>query len=145
MHTAGVSIALATLGVAALAGGCGGGERTFTAPEFVAEANRNGAALQLGAPLTVAAGDDEVYGIAVERDAAGEHEHEGGESGREHGGGSLRIAEDAEAAESEHARCEDAASLICYRAANVVLILEPGTSARDLARVQAAISKMEEQ
>lgn len=133
-------IPLAALGVAA-AGGCGEGERTFTAPEFVAEANRNGAPLELGAPLTVTEGDDEVYGVAVvER---GERRRGGAEEQDEHGGGSLRITEDASAAEDEHARCESAASLICYRAANVVLILEPGVPARELARVESAIRGME--
>jgi hypothetical protein len=132
-------IALAAL-VLAAAGGCGGDERTFTAPEFVAEANRNGAPLELGAPLTVA-GDDEVYGLAVMERRAGDRET--AEEGGEHGGGSLRITEDAASAQDEHARCESAASLICYRAANVVLILEPGVPARDLARVAAAIRAME--
>ncbi|HSJ18235.1 MAG TPA: hypothetical protein VK920_09095 [Solirubrobacterales bacterium] len=132
-------IALAALVVAA-AGGCGGDERTFTAPEFVAEANRNGAPLELGAPLTVA-GDDEVYGVAVMERGAGDRET--AEEAGEHGGGSLRITEDAASAQDEHARCESAASLICYRAANVVLILEPGVPARDLARVAAAIRAME--
>ena len=139
MHTPRVSIALAAIGVAAAAGGCGEGERTFTAPEFVAEANRHGAALELGAQLTVAAGDDRVYGIAIDGAADDGHAQEGAE----HGGGSLRVTDDADAAVDEHARCESAASLICYRAANVVLILEPGTSASDLARVDRAIRRLE--
>jgi hypothetical protein len=139
MRTASLATALATFAAATLAAGCGDGERTFTAPEFVAEANRNGAALELGAPLTVAAGDDEVYGIAIaSRGGNGRAEATG-----EHGGGSLRVTDDDAAAADEHARCESAASLICYRAANVVLIFEPGTAARDLARVEAAIRGME--
>ena len=138
-----MAIALAAIGLAAV--GCGGGERTFTAPEFVAEANRKGAALELGAPLTVAAGDDEVYGIAIASGDGEGHEREQPGAAEEHGGGSLRVSEDAAAAQDEHARCESAASLICYRAANVVLIFEPGTSARDLARIEAAIRGMEEQ
>jgi hypothetical protein len=142
MQTARVSIALPVLVLAAAAGGCGGDERTFTAPEFIADANRNGAALELGAPLTVTAGDDEVYGVAVAGRGEEEHGAAAGEA-HEHGGGSLRITDDADAAQDEHARCESTASLICYRAANVVLILEPGVPARDLARVEAAIRGME--
>ena len=143
MHTARASIALAALGLAAATGGCGEGERTFTAPEFVAEANRNGAELELGASLTVTAGDDEVYGVAIEGGAAADHGREGVGEGSEHGGGSLRITDDGGAAEDEHERCESTASLICYRAANVVLILEPGTPATDLARIERAIRRME--
>ena len=142
MHTTRISIALVALAAAA-ASGCGDDERTFTAPEFVAEANRNGAALELGAALAVTESDDEVYGIAIDERGEDEHAREDSAESGEHGGGSLRITEDSGAAEDEHARCESAASLICYRAANVVLILEPGVPAADLARVEAAIRGME--
>jgi hypothetical protein len=132
-----LSVAVAALAVAT-AGGCGGDERSFTAPEFVAEANRKGAALELGAPLTVTEGDDELYGVSV----AGRSREPHAEGG-EHSGGSLRITDGADTAEDEYARCESTASLICYRAANVVLIFEPGVRAADLARVGAAIRAVE--
>ena len=61
----------------------------------------------------------------------------------EHGGGSLRVTDSTQAAEEEHARCEGAASLLCFRAANVVVILEDDVHPAGLARLTDALRAME--
>ena len=145
-----IPVALAATGVslATLALGCGGGEPTFTAEEFVEEANANGAGLELGDPLFAAESDDEIYRVALEERHGSKGTGEAPPSeetgaAHEHGGGSLRVSEDAEAAEEEYVRCESAASLLCYRAANVVLIFEPSVEPQTLRRLDGAIRAME--
>ena len=41
-------------------------------------------------------------------------------------GGSLSVSEDGGGADQEMASCENAADLLCYRASNVVVVLEGG-------------------
>lgn len=131
--------AAALLAVAALAA-CG--ETEFDAEGFVSEANDRGAGLELGEPLLSAREETDVYAVEVERPSAtgrpdgadehlGEHEHVGG--------GSLIVAADADAAKAEFERCEGAVSLVCYRAANVVLALEGEPNSPELVGVDGAI------
>ena len=96
--------------------GCGSGERSFSAQEFVDEANANGASLALGTRL---GGEQaEIYALRVGA-AAGPD----GAPAAEAGSGSLRVEDSSDAAEAQYARCEQA-GLFCYRAANVVLVFE---------------------
>ena len=46
---------------------------------------------------------------------------------------------DSNAALAEYRRCEAAVSLICFRAANAVLIFEGALAPADVARVEAAL------
>lgn len=125
------------LAVAYLAGAFDG-ERTFSAPEFVTDANREGAGLALGEPLQAVGGTSEIFAVELTEGApASEHEGEEGR-GHEHGAASLVIADDSDAAIAEFTRCEGAISFICYRAANVVLRVESDDPLQ-LARIEAAI------
>jgi hypothetical protein len=90
-----------------------GGERTFEADEFVEAVNEHGAGVELGEPLTSVETENEIFAVELAASAT-----------QVHGGGSLVVTEDSEEAQAEHARCESAASLTCYRASNVVLRLE---------------------
>jgi hypothetical protein len=90
-----------------------GAERTFEPAEFVEAANEQGAGMELGEPLASAEGGNEVFAVELASSAT-----------QVHGGGSLLVADGVEEGEAEFARCESAASLICYRAANVVVRLE---------------------
>ena len=74
-----------------LVSGCGG-ERSFEADEFVDEANRAGAALVLGEPLTSLEEGADVYVVSFEEAPAPEVS-----AGHAHSGGSLVVTEDAEA------------------------------------------------
>jgi hypothetical protein len=138
---------LFTMAAAALLAGCGSDERSFSAEEFVAEANRNGARLELGVPLSASDTGDELYALEVGHGdepvkQQGLPEDAGG-SEPEHAGGSLRVSESAEDAEAEYNRCEGAVTLLCYRAANVVVILEEGAEPGDLRAVESAIRALE--
>jgi hypothetical protein len=116
--------------------GCGG-ERTFEPAEFVEEANGEGANLVLGEPLTSIEEGVDVYAISFAEEADGE--------GHSHSGGSLIVTDDADAAREEHLRCEEAVTLVCYRAANVVLMFDAGPSDRNVAAVDSAIRALASQ
>jgi hypothetical protein len=131
----------------ALPAACGG-EATFTADELVAEVNANGAGVRLGEPLTTSQEDLELYALRL-AGGGGAPGVAPGDAGSApvdvHGGGTLTIADDADAALDEYERCESAASLICFRAANAVLIFEGAVPNQDLARIESAVSAMAEE
>lgn len=129
--------AATALSLAALAAAAGCGEREYSASEFVEEANAHGAGLELGEPLLSSREDTEVYAVEVEPVAAtGEL---GADAHDAHGGGSLTITADSEAGAAEYERCEGAETLVCYRAANVVLAVEDELGADELVGVDGAI------
>src|SRR5687768_974805 len=126
---------LMLIAVLALAG-CGS-DRAFEPDEFVEEANAEGAGLVLGEPLTSIEEGVDVYALSFEEEPG---EHDGPEpGGHAHSGGSLIVTEDADAAREEHARCEQAVTLVCYRAANVVLLFDADPSDEHVTEVDSAI------
>ena len=131
-------IALAALALAAVPrAGCG--EREFDAAEFVAEANAKGAGLELGEPLLSSRDETKIYAIEVEPAAATGEVGDPAAEADEHAGGSLIVAPDVEAGEEEYERCEGAVTIVCYRAANVVLALEGEPQSPELVGVDGAI------
>jgi hypothetical protein len=108
-----------------------GGERTFEAEEFVDEANEHGAGMELGEPLSAVHTETEVFSVELASSAT-----------QVHGGGSLVVADDLEDGQAEYERCEGAASLTCYRAANVVLRLED-VSPEQRAQIDGAFAALE--
>jgi hypothetical protein len=131
---------LATVALAAC-----GEELEFTAQELVDEINQQGASLQLGEPLTTTQEELELYAVRLEgAQAPGPATPEGSPPTDVHAAGSLTITESDDAGMAEYERCESAASLICFRAANAVLIFEDTVPNQDLARIEAAISAMAE-
>lgn len=134
------SAALAALAAALVAAGCGGEEeRTLTAREFVAEMNRNGAALKLGPVLTENADGIDINEVEITRPAptpTGE-----GTEPDHSGHATLIVLADAEQAGDEYDRCQGAPILSCYRAANVVLRVED-LEPTDRALLTSAISEL---
>jgi hypothetical protein len=121
----------ATLGAVILLAlaACGSDDRSFSAEEFVEQAEANGMTLKLGESLTTDQEDLELFALRL----AGE------------GTGTLAIADDADAGLAEYERCESAASLFCFRAANAVLVFDSEVPNQDLARVEAAVRAMAEE
>jgi hypothetical protein len=124
----------------ALAIGCGGGEETFSANEFVDRANQGGAGIELREELVTTDPELEIWGVSFSGSPSGAAAAPGTDLA--HGAGSLAVAADAEAGRAEFARCEAAASLICFRAANVVVRLE-GANPDEIARLREAVAAME--
>lgn len=115
------------------------GEREFDAHEFVAEANANGAGLELGDPLLSSRDETKIYAVEVKPTAATGETGDAAGGNHEHTGGSLIVAPDVEAGEEEYERCEGAVTIVCYRAANVVLALEGEAQSPELVGVDGAI------
>lgn len=134
-------IALATLSLLAAAG-CGG-ERRFSAEEFVAELGDAGAPLVLGAVITTDQEGNEVHTVEFAEQAPSAT-GAGVDRGAAHGGasGTLLALDDADLASAEFERCETAPALTCFRAANVVLRFE-GLEGSDRARLVVALEALE--
>ena len=132
---AGTAVAGVAALIACLATVAGCGSTTFTAEELVAELNAHGAEVALGEPLA-AEGAVEIHSLELGDPA------EDGDDHAHAGGGSLMIAEDDESALAEYQRCESAASLLCFRAANAVLLLEDSVQRDDLARLESAVRSL---
>jgi hypothetical protein len=84
----------------------------------VSAVNQRGASLELGPQLRSTRPDAQVYALELTDGEAA------GEAAGGHAGGSLAVMSDADAGADEWKRCDEAASLLCYRADNVVLFLE---------------------
>ena len=113
--------AAAALALAPAATGCGGGQ-TFTAEEFVRDINREGVKLKLGEPLTTDEEGKELYAVELaplqpRLDSEGEPVTTGG---------SVSVYDDDAEADAEYETCRQAADLLCYQLANVVVVLEGG-------------------
>lgn len=128
--------AATALAIAALAAaGCG--EQTFTASELVDAANEQGARLALGEQLTTSRDGAEVYAVSSAASPESPNPQLVGGGGK----GTLLVAADAGSGSEEFDRCEAAADLTCFRAANVVLRFE-SLDGPDQARISGAISAL---
>jgi hypothetical protein len=105
--------------LAALAAGCGG-ERTFTAEEFVEEINAEGAAMEIGEVITENQDGLEILEVSFSEPAV---TPTGGRA-ESSAHGAMLVLGDAEEAVDEVARCESAPAFTCFRAANVVVRFE---------------------
>ena len=109
-----------TVAAAALLLGSCGEEKSFTAEEFVDAVNDEGVALQLGEELFTDEEGKRVYAVELEPLAQLPGEVAG------HSGGSISVYDDAADADSQLESCKGSADLLCYQAANVVVVLEGG-------------------
>lgn len=132
-----LAAALISASVAAVVVASCGQETTFTAEGFVTEMNDHGAALALGPPLTSNADGAEVFTVTI-TDAAPSVTGEEFPNDSSHGAATLLILEETGSAEDEFTRCERAADLTCFRAANAVLRVQ-GLEGADQARISTAL------
>lgn len=119
--------------------GCGG-ERTFTAEEFVDAVNAEGAAIALGG--VIAKNQD---GLEIREVTFTESVPSATGAGDEtRGSGAMLVLDDAGEAGDELERCEAAPAFTCFRAANVLLRFErifPEEQARIIQAFQAIASE----
>jgi hypothetical protein len=103
-------------------------ERTFSAQEFVDEVKAEGAELHLGKPLFSEDESKEVYAVELEPVPSAEPSGERGEQAEAHGhgGGSLSVHDEVGDADASMDSCRASADLLCYRAANIVVVLQAG-------------------
>jgi hypothetical protein len=123
-----------------LLAGCGGGP-TFTAAEFVDRINEEGVAVQLGRQLPSGGGAEHIYTVILPP-LPGEPAPAPGTEARPGTSGSLYVYDDTGGAEDELTACRSAATLLCFQAANVVVVLEGGGI--EAQRLGLAIRKLAE-
>jgi hypothetical protein len=130
----------AVAAVAALAG-CGE-ERTLTASEFVDQVNEQGVAVRLGRQLQTTGGAEQLHAITLPP-LPGEPARERGHEGGGGASGSLYVYDDGGAASDQLEACRASAGLICFRAANVVVVLDEESGALGVQRLGVAIKRLE--
>ncbi len=136
-------LTLLLVGAAIVLSACGG-ERTFSAQEFIDEMNAHGAALALGPVLTTNPDGVDIYSISLTELSTGVGSAPQPAPVGLPGSGSMLVLDDADVARSEFARCEQSPELTCFRAANAVLrfqALQGGDQARIVAAIQAIETK----
>jgi hypothetical protein len=104
-------------------------ERTFDAQEFVDEIHAEGVDLHLENTLISEDESKEIYAVELEPLPGAEPSANGGDKhggGHEHGGGSLSAYDEIGDADTAMESCRAAADLLCYQAANVVVVLQSG-------------------
>ena len=111
------ALACAVLACALLA--CGE-EKTYTAQEFVDQVNEEGVKLKLGEPLITDDESKELFAVEL----APVSNLPGSEPGAV--AGSLSAYDEPSGAEDELESCGASADLLCYRLANIVVVLEGG-------------------
>ncbi len=118
-----LSIAATALSLAAAAAGCGD-EQQFTAEKFVRDVNREGVKLKLGEPLTTDEEGKDLYAVELQPVGGPRVDSQGDPV---EAGGSISVYdENGGEPDAEYQTCQRAADLLCYRAANVVIVLEGG-------------------
>jgi hypothetical protein len=123
---------------ASLLAGCGGG-KTFTAPEFVDEVKGEGVSIQLGEQLPESGPSDQVYTVTLTPLPGKPPPAPGDEDGPETSG-SLYVYDGTGGADDEMEACRGSGGLLCYQAANVVVVLE--SNSIEAERLGVAIRKL---
>ncbi len=131
--------AIAVLGSILALGGCLGCGKTFSAQEFVDEANSHGAGLELGRELPTGQSGKKTYAVELARK---ESDPVVSAAGQTDAGGALSVYDDTGAANDGTSECEAGGDLLCYQAGNVVLVFESGAPNIAQTRLATAIQDL---
>jgi hypothetical protein len=132
---------MALLVVPVLLVGCGDGSQTLTASEFVDRINAEGVSIELGERLATSGGAKELH--AVELPPLPGEPKPGHRSEAEPGAsGSLYVFDDDGGAEDQLMACQASGGLLCYRAENIVVILDEESSRLTAQRLALAIRRL---
>jgi hypothetical protein len=134
------ALALFALGLALTAAGCGSA-KTFTAQEFVDRIQQEGVAIRLG-PRMPSGGDAQgVYSVTLPP-LTGEPAPPPGSDSGPGASGSLYVFGDTGGAEDELTACRASGGLLCFRAANIVVVLDNEGSGLEPQRLGVAIRRV---
>jgi hypothetical protein len=120
--------------------GCGS-EPTFTAAEFTRQVNEQGVDIRIGRQLPNSGNADQLFAVRLPRlpgqpPAPPDSEGNGGASG------TLYVYGDAGGAGNELDACRAAGGLLCYRASNIVVVLDEETGGLQARRLSVAIKRL---
>jgi hypothetical protein len=133
----GASVVLAALTLAAC-----GSEKSLTASEFVDQVNEQGVSLELGRQLPAGSDADAVHAVTLPR-LPGEPRPVPDRESSGHGpNGTLYVYGDSGGAGEELDACRASGGLLCFRAANVVVVLDQQESGISAQRLSLAIQRL---
>jgi hypothetical protein len=132
---------LAVLVAAPLVAGCGGGGQTFTASEFVDRINAEGVSVELGRQLPSGGNAKELHAVKLPP-LPGEHAPAPGSEGDGGASGTLYVFGDSGGAEDQLEACRGSGGLLCFRAANIVVILDDEDSGLEAQRLAVAMKRL---
>jgi hypothetical protein len=130
--------ALAT--VVALAAGCSSGQ-TFTASEFVDRISAQGVSIQLGHRLPSGGEAKELFAVTLPP-LPGEPAPPPGSEGGRGASGSLYVYGDTGGADDQLRACRRSGGLFCFRASNIVVVLDEESSGLEARRLGVAIRRL---
>ena len=130
--------ALAAVALVLAVAGCGG-EKTFSADEFVDEVGDEGVELTLGAELFSDDDSKHVYDVELDPLPGTPTPAEGA---LESPHGSLTVHDEVSGADDQFRHCQSAGDFLCFQASNVVLVLQGGGIEAD--RLAAAMKKLQD-
>jgi len=116
------ALALAFAFAVLLATGCGSSQ-TFTASEFVDRINAQGVSIELGRQLPSGGNAEDLYAVRLPPLAG---QPRGSDRGRG-ASGSLYVFDDTGGAGDQLDACRHSGGLLCFRAANIVVVFEGGS------------------
>ena len=120
--------------------GCGS-EKTFTASEFVDQVTEQGVSLELGRQLPAGSDADAVYAVTLPR-LPGEPRASGEEGSGGGPNGTLYVYGDPGGAGDRLDACRASAGLLCFRAANIVVVFDQDVGAISAQRLGVAIQRL---
>ena len=121
--------------------GCGDGSQTLTASDFVDRINAEGVSIELGERLTTSGEADELYAVELPP-LPGEPGPAPGSEAEPGAHGSLYVFEDGGGAEDQLEACQGSGGLLCFRAENIVVILDEESSRLTAQRFAVAVQRL---
>jgi hypothetical protein len=126
--------------LALLLAGCGSSQN-LTASEFIERINGQGVRIELGQQLATSGGPDELYAVRLPP-LQGEPKPAPGSEAEPGASGTVYVFGDAGGAEDQLEACRAAAGLFCFRASNIVVVLDEESSGIEVRRLGVAISRL---
>jgi hypothetical protein len=121
--------------------GCGDGSQTLTASEFIDRINAEGVAIELGERLATSGEADELYAVELPP-LPGEPKPGPGSEAEPGASGSLYVFDGDGGAEDQLDACQGSGGLLCFRAENIVVILDEESSPLTARRLAVAMQRL---
>ena len=118
-----------------------GGEPTLTASEFIDRINAEGVSIVLGQQISSGGNADELYAVELPP-VPGQPEPPRGSEAEPGASGSLYVFDDAGGAEDQLEACQASAGLLCFRASNIVVVLDEESSPLETRRFAVAVRRL---